>query len=245
MSATNNQNDWIKEAERVYKKTMEANKQMLEDSSAAIGRLFKDGMNKDGSSSAGDWGKLMKDWLNINLRYTESLIHLGLDWSKSVAELLQSKETATTPSNETPAATKAPSPAPTQDNREIVMAAHPGETVATSLHLQNSRPEAQSGRFEATKFRQEGTGKFSQISLSFEPAQFEIPALQSVPVVLAMKVPDSTPPANYRSRVVVHGFEDAKFDLALQVNAPPVEPEAKVVKKAATQKKSPAKKAKG
>ncbi len=244
MAATDNRNDWIKEAEQVYKKAMETNKQLLADTSAAMGRIFSVGAKKEESPNGGDFGKLMGDWYKINLRYTESLINLGLDWSKSMAELLQPKKTEAASSNETPTASKAPNAASAQGRQEIVMAANPGETVATSLHLQNSHPVAQSGRLDATKFRQEGTGWFSQIGLSFEPQQFEIPAGQSVPVVLAMKVPDNTTPANYRCKVVVHGFDDAEFDLVLQVNELVEEPVA-TTQKTATKKKSPTKKAKG
>ena len=243
MATSDNQNEWLKDIERLFVKSAEANKQMLKDSAATMKRVLSGKAKIADGLNAEDLGKTMSDWLRLNLRYTENMIDLGLSWSKSVAELFLPKEAATA---EVVSSSRNASPPPPPAHHEIVMSGDAGETIATSLQLNSSLPGIQKGHFEATNFRQDGTGKFASIALSFDPENFEIPPGESVSATLAVVVPKSIQPASYRSKVVVHGFENTAFDLVVQVSRPAAVPHpAAVAKKTPLKKKTPTKKAPG
>lgn len=250
MATSNNQNDFLKSVERILSKSADANRQMLEDSVKMAKQVLSGKTKLTDNLNADDLGKTMSDWLQLNLRYTETMIDLGVSWSKSVAELFQPKAAATpAPEAETATDSKEAAPPPPTERHEIVMAGNAGETIATSLQLKSSLPGIQKCSFEATKFREEGTGKFAAILLSFDPAQFEISDGESVSATLTVAVPEKLQPSTYRSQVVVHGFENTTFDLVVQTNHPaapaPSAPKKAVTKKAVPKKKAPNKKQTG
>ncbi len=243
MATSNGQNDWVKDVERIFKKSVEANKQMVTDSAAAMKRLVSD---QPKGADGNNFSQRMNDLFQLNLKYTERLIDLGLEWSNSMANLLSQQ--GTTPRAE-PAQTAErtvppPPPPPPAERHQISMTGHPGETIANILQMQSSRPGTQYGRFEATSFVHADTGSPAHIGLAFDPQQFEIPPGQVVPATISVMLPAALEPATYLCEVIVDGFEDTAFVLVVHAKKPETNSSTATPKKAAVNKTSATKKAK-
>lgn len=210
----NAQNDLLKGFQKIMEKSIEANTQIMKATSETFSNLLTK------SPQVADLQKLntevlkntVSNLMEINLKYAENLIDLGVQLSNDVASFVESldkKEPAETVVVEKVKATPQKS--------ELRLSGKPGEMVVVTFELNSSADKAQKGTFKATRCIADETGKPTNIRLKFSPESFKIAPGGKADIEISANIPKSSLPGSYRSNVTVEGFENTQFDVVVYV----------------------------
>lgn len=203
----------FRDFERLFQRSVEINTRLLQQAGTFYSRLLA------GEWSAPDprWQAGMvdawSDWLRLQLRYAEGL----LAWSEQLIVRLGDGQT-TAPRPDAPPPPHHPPPPPRQTMR---LSGKAGETIASSIRLQNSNQQARDTRLQAPPFAalepvESGHAAFSPV---FEPASFTLAPGQEMTVKISIALPAGLPAGHYRTTITILGFEDSYFDLDVEVAA--------------------------
>ena len=170
------------------------------------------------------------DWLTVSHQHVDDLIDLGKHAAHRFDAAYQNAATATPAAEKTaksdPPATVQPSPkmpaAPNGEQPhhhvELKLSGQPGETVISSFNLKSANGEQRNGNFEASLFHPENGGAaIPGFRPVFQPDAFWIMPGIDMPVGIEAALPPELQPSTYRAHVVVHGFEQASFDVVVSV----------------------------
>lgn len=179
----------------------------------------------------------LHDWLAVSRQHVDDLIDLGKHAAHRFNEAYQNAEKPTVAVSEPPAtivpASKKATTAPPPHHVELKLSGQPGETVMSSFNLKSANGEQRNGNFEASLFHPENGGAaVSGFRPVFQPDTFWISPGIDMPIGIEAVLPPDLQPGIYRAHVVVHGFEQASFDVVLTV-----EKEKKPARKKAQPKK--------
>ncbi len=216
----NAQNDLLRGFQKIMEKSIEANTQIMKATSETFTNLLTK------SPELADLQKLNTEVLNntisnfmeINLKYAENLIDLGVQLSNDVASFVESldkKENVETVVAEKVKATAPPAP---PQKSELRLSGEQGESVVVTFELNSSSDKKQKGTFKASRCTSDETGKLTNIRLKFSPESFNIAPGGKVDIEISANIPKSSQPGSYRSNVIVDGFDDTQFDVVVYVD---------------------------
>ncbi len=171
------------------------------------------------------------DWLTISHQHVDDLIDLGKHAAHRFNEAFENTATAKSSSEKTaqpepPTATVQPSskmpfaPNAEQPHQhvELKLSGLPGETIVSGFNLKSANGEQRNGNFEASLFHPENGGAaIPGFRPVFQPENFWIMPGIDMPIGIEAALSPELPPGIYRAHVVVHGFEQASFDVVLTV----------------------------
>lgn len=167
------------------------------------------------------------DWLAVSHQHVDDLIDLGKHAAHRFNEAFENAAAAEkTAKPEPPVATAQPSPkmpsAPSTEQPhqhvELKLSGQPGETIVSGFNLKSANGEQRNGNFEASLFHPENGGAaIPGFRPVFQPETFWIMPGIDMPVGIEAALPPELQPDIYRAHVVVHGFEQASFDVVLTV----------------------------
>ncbi|MCC6412072.1 MAG: hypothetical protein IT270_10460 [Saprospiraceae bacterium] len=152
---------------------------------------------------------LTSEWLKLSRRQVEGMLELGKAATQRFSHMAHS------PQNDS-----APQSAPAK-RAEVRLAGQAGETVQASFQLNSSNHTPQSGQFACTPFFNENNGETPGFAPVFSPTLFTIQPGSGLSVEISADLPPDLPRGSYRATVVVLGFEQTSFDVALVVDNPP------------------------
>ena len=207
-------NDLLKGFQKIMEKSIEANTQIMKATSETFTNLV---------SKQPDWSDLQKlnsdvlnstisNFMEINLKYAESLIDLGVQLSNDVSNFVESldkKENAEVIVEEKVKAT--------QQKSELRLSGQRGETIVANFELNNSAETEQKGTFKASRCIADDTGKLTNIRLKFSPKSFKIAPGGKVEIEISASIPKSAKAGSYRSNVSIKGFDNTQFDVIVYV----------------------------
>ncbi len=214
MENEDKQNDLLKGIQKIMEKSIEANTQIMKATSETFTNLI---------SKKPEWSDLQKlntdvlnntisNFMEINLKYAENLIDLGVQLSNDVSSFVESldkKEASEVVVEDKVKAMRRKS--------ELRLSGKRGETVVANFELNSSSDEEQKGTFKATRCTSDDTGKLTNIRLKFAPNSFKIAPGGKVDIEISATIPKSSQAGSYRSNVNVLGFENTQFDVVIYV----------------------------
>jgi hypothetical protein len=154
---------------------------------------------------------LTSEWLKFSKRQVEGLLDLSKTAAQRFSQNVQTHENE--PANR-------PSGQPAK-RAEVRLAGQAGQHLQASFQLNSSNSAPQSGQFACTPFFNENNGETPGFAPVFSPTLFTIQPGNAISVEISADLPADLPPGSYRATVVVLGFEQTSFDVALVVDNPP------------------------
>ncbi len=213
----NTQTELIKGIQKIMEKSIEANAQILKATSETFSSLLSKPPKMDDLQklNAEVLSSTISNFMEINLKYAESLIDLGLQLSKDMSAFAESLD-----KNENPeAGVNVKATSPPQDSA-LRLSGKPGETVVAAFVLNNNAAVDQNGTFKAGRCMSDATGKLTNIWLKFNPDSFKIAPGEKTDIEISAAIPKSSKPGSYRSAVTVEGFNDTRFEVVVFVEEP-------------------------
>ncbi len=156
--------------------------------------------------------KAYEAYVQLTLRYAEDVVKLGLDVSK---EMNQAFGRTTSARKEEARSDTRPA---NQEAYVIRLAARAGEAIKTSFSLESGESASRSGKMQAGDFIRQDTGAKGRMKVGFDPESFTLMPGESQTIEMTISTPKNQAQGLYRSSVSVEGFDDAQFDVLLEIS---------------------------
>lgn len=201
--------------EQLFKKTTEANKIFIEESTKFLERL---GSSKIKSGEQLDNGKqIFKDALHIfvklNIQHASNLVDLGIAVTKRMNQQFDFKKADVTP----------PDNSPVNDQPAFILnvSSAAGTTALVPFILDSDKKDPVYCQLKQSDYTLQNNSTANFVfETSFSPQSFQLLYGEPQKVEIQVKIPAGAAPGVYRSNILVDGFEHSFFSLFIHVTAP-------------------------
>jgi hypothetical protein len=208
------QSSIAQDLEHLFKKTTEANKLFITESTKFVKRLSTS--NIKGEEIFTTQKQVFKDAVNLfvklNIQHAENLIDLGVAITRRFNQNLNTNEDSGTEQHDTV----------NNDPAFILnVSGVAGSMVTTQFLLDSNKEEPIICNLKQTEYTLESDPSVKKIfETTFTPQSFEILHGQSQKVDINVKIPADAKEGVYLSNVLVDGFEHTFFSLYVTVTTP-------------------------
>lgn len=199
-------NSLSKELETLFKKTTEANRVFISEGTKFVKEL--NFSKKGGEEMFSKQTDLMKEAFNLfmklNIQHASNLVDLGIALSRKF--------------NDPGGAGTPEEPVTNEPAFVLQVSGQPGATANTLFLLDSDKKENIICNFKQTDYtlQDDASGRYTFETI-FTPQSFEILPGQSQKVEITVKIPAETKQGQYRTNILVQGFEHTYFSLFLTV----------------------------